>query len=134
MFTEYRQYLENYTQDKILVFLHNNADPDAVGAALAFIELSNTIRSDIDILVFADGVNQSSRNALSHYQINFPESVPDGKYLIVTLDTANSIQLGKYRAHVDNHEGDRAIIDHHSTRELADEATMSLLDTVLVSQ
>ncbi len=119
MLREYYNYITNSKKPQILVFLHNNADPDAIGSAFALKELSLMFNSDASILIFADGINQSATKAMQSYNLSTSKKITDinENDLIVILDTANIIQLGKYTEFVTGSLNKKMIIDHHTTKE-----------------
>lgn len=130
MIDGFKKYVSENENPNILIFLHSNADPDAVGAAFAFKELIINFNSSSNVFIFADGLNQSSKNALEDNSLTISTELPEimPSSLIVTVDTANMVQLGIYKDFVQKSGLERMIIDHHSTKELAEGTLYSLID------
>ncbi|MBO4302327.1 DHH family phosphoesterase [Methanosarcinaceae archaeon] len=96
---------------KILYLCHRNADPDAVGSAFA---LAEVFGGDIGL---SDGCNRVAQNMVDRIGISVIEMPDPSAYdLTVIVDTStraqlNDLPIGKY-----------AVIDHHSTTALLDDA------------
>ena len=96
---EFLSLLKTSKTSNICIFIHNNADPDAVGAAFSFKSLINNLQDGLDIKIYSDGVNQSALKAMNDLGLDLAQNDPQitETTVIVTLDTANFVQLGRYR-------------------------------------
>lgn len=131
MFKAFPQYLETKGIVNLVFILHNNADPDAVGAAFALAALARKFLPEINFEVFSDDINQSSKNAVKELGLKINQELP-GDYdnaLIVSVDTANIIQLGKYREWVETNSHPLMVVDHHDTEEFSERAILKMLDS-----
>ncbi|MCY3412554.1 MAG: DHH family phosphoesterase [Candidatus Heimdallarchaeota archaeon] len=131
MFSKIQKHLEFKTHPQILVFLHNNADPDAVGAAFAIREFLLFCNATSKIHILCDGINSTSKNALNEITFSIEDELPElsENVTIVTLDSANIIQLGKFSQWVNESKYQRIIIDHHFTDEITRESDIVILDS-----
>ena len=96
---------------KILYLCHRNADPDAVGSAFA---LAYVFGGDVGL---SDNCNRVAQNMVDRIGIGVVKNPDPSEYdLVVIVDTSTKAQLNdlpirKY-----------ALIDHHSTTALLDDA------------
>ncbi|MCE7734323.1 MAG: hypothetical protein GPJ54_05540 [Candidatus Heimdallarchaeota archaeon] len=129
-FDEFRLLIADVESPHLLIFLHNNADPDALGAGFGLAELSKKINPSLSYSIHADGLNQSSMNALRDLNLEIIDLIPElpDNVFIVFLDTANIIQLGKYKEWIDEAKYPKIVIDHHSTKEISNDATLCILE------
>ena len=117
-------------ENKNILFLcHHNADPDAVGAAVALKYLADVLNrwEDKTLKISADSISKLSRNVLEEIGEEI-EVVQYPKLLDVVffVDTSNLNQVK-----VDTEELKDSIlvvIDHHKRTELSDLCTLSILD------
>ena len=97
-------------EDNFLILLHSNADPDAVGSAVAlkeFLRLRNK-----KAMICCESANRMAKDLLKNLQETIDCNVGVQDSTIVILDTASSSQLGKC-AHFLEHTQDVVVIDHH---------------------
>ncbi|MCH8907070.1 MAG: DHH family phosphoesterase [Candidatus Heimdallarchaeota archaeon] len=106
----------------IHIFLHHNADPDALCSAYALKQLCLSINQSIEIKLFTDGLNVSSKRVVEEFNIqlekNVTQEVPG---LIMTVDTSNLSQLGKFQQSVVSSNTPLIYFDHHDTSEIEKE-------------
>lgn len=100
-------------QDHYIILLHQNADPDAIGSAIALKELLKS--QGKKVMIGAESLNNLSKNLLSHLGDFIVASPTDHKNLII-LDTSTPVQLGSFECMVKKAEV-LISIDHHETFE-----------------
>ncbi|ENN95972.1 hypothetical protein J422_05000 [Methanocaldococcus villosus KIN24-T80] len=112
--------IEEYLKrDSILFLCHHNADPDAIGSAVALKYLSKYLNPNANVRIVADSISKISKNILNEINekvdIELYPSLPETVFIV---DTASINQLK-----VDFEElkkRDVILIDHHKRTELAD--------------
>ena len=129
-FDEFRLLITDVESPHLLIFLHNNADPDALGAGFGLAELSQKVNPTLSYSIHSDGLNQSSMNAFHDLNLETTDLIPElpKNVFIVFLDTANIIQLGKYKEWINEAQYPKIVIDHHSTKEISNDALLSILE------
>ncbi|MCE7734682.1 MAG: hypothetical protein GPJ54_07390 [Candidatus Heimdallarchaeota archaeon] len=135
MYNKFRPYIESLNDEAIVyVFLHQNADPDALCSAVAIKDLILFMRSEITIKLFVDSLNVSAKRIAKTIEVEImydvPQIQPD---LIITVDTANFSQFNKFESFVKSSTVPKIVIDHHKKSELADFANLTIHDTELGS-
>ncbi len=117
-------------RSRIVLLLHHQADPDAIGAATALYEFFKN--KGKECIIIADGVNQSGKKMIEMLDIDvFDTYTAQNNDLIILLDIANRIQLGKF---IDIIPNDSLIsIDHHVTNEIRTFCKINILDTSIGS-
>ncbi|MFX1559629.1 MAG: bifunctional oligoribonuclease/PAP phosphatase NrnA [Promethearchaeota archaeon] len=100
-----------------LILGHQNADPDAVCAMIAFARLYMTLNPDGSPQLAADDVSRLSNQILHIFEpeieiLSTPESAHD---LLILLDTNSRFQLGESLQHIPDNPSKTIIIDHHET-------------------
>lgn len=135
MYTEFRSYIESLSNSpNIYIFLHHNADPDALCSAESVKELILYYRKESNIKLFVDNLNVSSKRISKELQIDIHQSIPDVQpELIITVDTANFSQLNKFEPFVKESQVTKIVIDHHKKSELTDLANLAIHDSELGS-
>ncbi len=94
--------LEILRRENKLIIIHESADPDALGSAIA---VSRIFGGDIDI---SGGINRIARKMLDLFQINSVQGPDFSEYgTIIVLDTASPTQLHRVPDRVS------LVIDHH---------------------
>lgn len=96
-------------EDEILILLHSNADPDAVGSAIAlkeFLKLRNKKAA-----ICCESTNRMSKYLLENLQENIDSTAQDTDTIII-LDTASPSQLGSCATYLE-HAHTVVVIDHH---------------------
>lgn len=110
------------------VITHRNADPDAVGAALAVRRLISSLGFKT-CLYSPEGLSSLSRDILASSGVSWaPEChAGEGYYLAVAVDSANKSQLGRA---LDMYESAsvRAVIDHHASGSIHESADIRLVE------
>lgn len=135
MYNKFRPFIESLKDNAIVyIFLHQNADPDALCSAVGIKELILYIRNEITINLFVDSLNVSSKRIANSLEVGLlydvPKTHPD---LIITVDTANFSQFNKFEYYVKSSTVPKIVIDHHKKSELADFANLIIHDTELGS-
>lgn len=135
MYSRFRSYIESLKDKAVVyIFLHQNADPDALCSAVGIKDLILYIRSEITINLFVDSLNVSSKRIAKSLEINISYNLPQTRAdLIITVDTANFSQFNKFESFVKSSTGPKIVIDHHKKSELADFADLTIHDTELGS-
>ncbi len=131
MFHEYKQFLVNLGKSCIHVFLHHNADPDAVCAAEAIGHMSSLLNPQIEYKIYTDGLNFSSKRIVTGNQITLMNNVPEthtSSDFIITVDTGNFSQLGKFESWVTQVNLPIIVFDHHENNDLVGNVNISIYD------
>ncbi|MBU7043284.1 MAG: DHH family phosphoesterase [Theionarchaea archaeon] len=97
-------------QDNFLILIHSNADPDAVGSAVALKEYLRLHHKTATIC--CEHANRMSKDLLKNLDEMIHCSVDGHVKNIIILDTASSSQLGSCASVLDNAEH-VVVIDHH---------------------
>ncbi len=104
-------------ENNFLILLHSNADPDAVGSAVALKEFLRL--QDKKALICCESANRMSKDLLEnlHETVeNEVEGVPEN---VIILDTATPGQLGNCAKLLEDARN-VAVIDHHTESSFAD--------------
>lgn len=136
MYQKFLDALKEYSDRDLYIILHHNADPDAICAAEALGKLfvsqfpsqTYTILSD-DINVSATRIQQEMKIAVEN---NLP-TVDQDTSVVITVDTANLSQLGKFADWYEARKPSLFVIDHHDTSELAESSIASIVETEAAS-
>ncbi|MDH5401261.1 MAG: DHH family phosphoesterase [Candidatus Heimdallarchaeota archaeon] len=118
MFQYYIDYLSKNNGIHIAILLHHNADPDAICSAIALSAFNNSLGKNITTSIYSDGINLVSKRILTSFNVNINQDniLDENTFgLIVTVDTANLSQLGKYVDWVEKSKLPVIMIDHHDT-------------------
>ncbi len=104
-----RQFLEG--SRRLLILCHSNADPDAIGGAIA---LRRSLQGR-DIAIRSDGMSRPAKMLIDA----LGEEIRSGDVgfepdSIIVLDTSNPELLGECKRFLDT-TGNLAVVDHHST-------------------
>lgn len=105
------------------VLCHQNADPDALGSAIALKELLENLNPQFNVEIFSDSINNIAFY-LKDYTITNVTTEPLGKNLdlLFIVDTNNLGQLGSMSPLVELAE-ETVIIDHHEPHSQTPEIT-----------
>ena len=120
----------------ILLLCHHNADPDAVGAALALSSLLQRIRPRLRIEVAAaEGPSRLSRCMLTAFSWDLTQDPQiEEADVIILLDTNTIQQLGDWAGRVEATKSPIVVVDHHASHpETELLATLSIADEVASS-
>jgi len=105
----------------VAIATHANADPDAVGCAVALREgVARAVGRDLQ-LIFPEGVSRTSRRIIerSGARLSYAEGGVEGLSGLILVDLASPGQLGAARAMLDELRGRVFLVDHHvPTRDL----------------
>lgn len=111
-------FLDNLTGN-VLVASHQNADPDALGAAQGISELLQKTTQIKDVRIFfPNGISKISSKINKNLKINFCTSIPNyenNAYIIV--DTGSLTQLNELGNIILNSNSIKIFIDHHCINE-----------------
>ncbi|MBU7032612.1 MAG: DHH family phosphoesterase [Theionarchaea archaeon] len=102
------EFLERH--DDFVILIHSNADPDAVGSAVAlkeFLRLRNKSAT-----ICCESANRMSKDLLQNLGEAVTCTVEGNAHNIIILDTASSSQLGNC-AKILDHANHVVVIDHH---------------------
>ena len=120
-------FLSRAPEKGVVVVVHRNADPDAVGAAVGVVEALGIYGSSSSI-VAPEGVSRASKRIVEELGVGdlFVKEVKPGlrPSMLVIVDTANPMQLSPYEWLLDE-AGEIVVIDHHregGLRDMADTA------------
>lgn len=96
-------------ESSFLILIHSNADPDAVGSAVALKEFLRLKKKQAEIC--CQNVNRMGKYLLRNLGESIAREVPGGTAVII-LDTASVSQLGTCAEYLDDAET-VVVIDHH---------------------
>ncbi|MBW6451933.1 MAG: DHH family phosphoesterase [DPANN group archaeon] len=114
-----------FKSEKGLIFVHHNADPDAVGSAIALARglAQGGLKCDI---VALDGLSKQSKAVLTKYPYPILETVESFPDLVFILDTSSYEQINN----IEIPETSKVVvIDHHTRGTIAKRADLKLIDT-----
>jgi nanoRNase/pAp phosphatase (c-di-AMP/oligoRNAs hydrolase) len=103
---------------KFVVFLcHHNADPDAIGAAVAFSSLLQRLRPRLRTeIAAAEGPSRLSRHLLTSFPVNLSQNPNiENADAIVLLDTNTIQQLDDWAERVKAAKSPIIVVDHHAS-------------------
>lgn len=107
-----------------LIIIHHNADPDAVGSAIALARGLAQSNLKCDIIAPA-GISRQSKKILEKFPYPILEKIDDYPKLIFILDTSSPEQLGN----IDLPENSKiVVIDHHTPGKLSQIAHLKIID------
>ena len=115
--------LQNHQKAQIIV--HHNADPDAIGSAIALaIALKH---QDMRVTVSAPlGISRQGRRVLDKYPFHIREETEKNPSLVFIVDSSSSEQIGKLTFRTNPKI---ILIDHHQRGNLAKDADFTFIDT-----
>lgn len=113
-----------FKHKKGLIIVHHNADPDAIGSAIALARGFN--QSNLKCEIFAPGgLSSQSKRLLEKYPYPITEKINRYPPLVFILDTSSPEQLNGAKIPT----GCKTIIiDHHRPGKLASMADMKIID------
>jgi len=122
--------------NNILFLCHHNADPDAIGSAIALKYLATTLnknKSEKNFIISANSVSKISKNILSelneHVEIIYYPKLLD---VICFVDTSslNQVMINKneLQKHLENNKNNTVIIDHHRKTDLAEICNLEIVN------
>ncbi|NOQ55456.1 MAG: hypothetical protein GQ477_01475 [Nanohaloarchaea archaeon] len=107
-----------------LIIVHHNADPDAIGSAIALARGFD--QSNLKCEIFAPGgLSSQSKRLLEKYPYPIAKKIKEYPKLVFILDTSSPEQLNGAKIPKDCKT---IIIDHHRPGKLADMADMKIID------
>lgn len=108
-----------YIQDRNLILVHHNADPDAVGSAQGLKEICEKTRpGSTTKIVLPEGPSRLSRKIIQDLDIDIAEGTSSESFdTIFILDTGSLNQLEQWKEYVLETEADIVVVDHHTYNE-----------------
>ena len=107
------------------IIMHHNADPDAVGSAVALALLLK--KQGLRVTVSAPlGISRQGRRVLEKFQFHVREEVEKSPSLVFIVDSSSSEQIGKLAFRT---KPKIILIDHHQRGNLAKDADFTFVDT-----
>ena len=113
-----------FTNKRALIMIHSNADPDALGSAIALARGLYQSGMHCEI-ISPQGISRQSKAILDKYPYPILTEVKNYPKLIFIIDTSSPEQLGNPDFPAD---AKIILIDHHSPGKLAQRATFSIID------
>lgn len=115
----------------VILLCHHNADPDAIGAALALSSLLQRIRPRLRIeIAAAEGPSRLSRRMLAAFSKSLTQdpSIEEAEAIIL-LDTNTIQQLGGWAERVEVSNSPIVVVDHHASHPETEQlATLTVAD------
>ncbi len=103
------------SSDSPLIMGHQNADPDAICAMIAFSRLYLALKPKGKPILMADDLSRLSNQVIAHFEL--PEIIledPQADFdAVILLDTNSVFQLGSSFQDIPSDPSRTAIIDHH---------------------
>ena len=128
MFNKFRDIIQDQN-GKIGIFLHHNADPDAVCSAESVGQLVSNINAKLGYKIFSDGINISAKRvAQAQNVVIYDNNDLEGIQLAISVDTGNASQLGKYESVFTDKKIPFIVIDHHASNEMKNLTLHSVYD------
>lgn len=128
MFTKFRDLIQGQT-GCVGIFLHHNADPDAVCSAESVGQLIRKINEKLEYKIYSDGVNVSAKRVAQAQDVLIHDDTDfEGVQLGISVDTGNASQLGKYEFMFTDKKIPFIVIDHHASNEMKDLTMHSVYD------
>ncbi|MCK4435601.1 DHH family phosphoesterase [Candidatus Bathyarchaeota archaeon] len=115
----------------VILLCHHNADPDAIGAALALSSLLQRIRPRLRIeIAAAEGPSRLSRRVLAAFSKSLTQNpLIEEADTIILLDTNTIQQLGDWAERVEAANSPIVVVDHHASHPETEQlATLSVAD------
>lgn len=101
------------SQQPVALVLHQSADPDAIGSAVALAALL-TSHGHKEPLLYAESLNRSAKNIADAFHISLAPSADLAKHsTIILIDLNNKEQLGNLADHFPKNDVVVFCIDHH---------------------
>ncbi len=105
------------------VSCHQNADPDALGSAIALKELLENLNPQVNVEIFADSINNPAYYLKNYTDTKVTiEPLEKNLDLLFIVDANNLVQLGSMSPLVELAE-ETVIIDHHEPHSQTPEIT-----------
>jgi phosphoesterase RecJ-like protein len=115
--------IKNSSKSFIGVLCHQNADPDTLGSAIALKELLESLKPQVNVVIFSDSINNLSSYLKDYTNSNVTtEFIEKNLDLLFIVDANNLVQLGSMSPLVELAE-ETVIIDHHEPHSQTPEIT-----------
>ncbi|MFH1126479.1 MAG: DHH family phosphoesterase [archaeon] len=116
---------ELHNHQKAQIIMHHNADPDAVGSAVAL--ALALMHMDIRVTVSAPlGISLQARQVLSKYPFHIRDETEKNPSIVFIVDSSSSEQIGELAFRTNPKI---VLIDHHQRGNIAKEADLTFIDT-----
>ncbi len=113
-----------FRNDEALIIIHHNADPDAVGSAIAIARGFSQSNMKCDIFA-PGGLSAQSKRLLAKYPYPILKKIEKYPSLVFILDTSSPEQIENI---VIPQSCKKILIDHHTPGKLSDIADMKIID------
>ena len=114
-----------FKSKEALIIVHHNADPDALGSAVALARGLSQGGMKCEI-VAPDGISRQSKAVLQKYPYPVSETISSYPDLVFVLDTSSYSQIGNISIPASSKV---VVIDHHARGAIAKRADMKLIDS-----
>jgi len=113
----------------VAILGHTSIDPDSIAAAFAVAFVVEQLQPTATIDVLVDGISPHTTKLLDFYQKDFLTETTKTYDLIIIVDVNVLVQLGKFKALVEQQEQKKVIIiDHHTPSELSEQIARAFID------
>lgn len=109
---ELLKFLNNFSQKKIVIIGHKNADPDAICSMYALSYFLKNLCKDAEISIIAEDVNKISEKIVSELNLIVESTLTFKPEIIILVDANNLVQIGKLKEHLPSNVP-IIVIDHH---------------------
>jgi len=115
--------IKSSSKSFIGVLCHQNADPDALGSAIALKDLLESLNSQVNVEIFSDSINNLAFYLKDYTNTNVVTELCEKNLdLLFIVDANNLVQLGSMSPLVEFAE-EKVIIDHHEPHSQTPEIT-----------
>lgn len=116
---------EVFGHEKAQIIVHHNADPDAIGSAVAF---ALALRhKGIRVTVSAPlGISRQARGVLEKYPVHVRDEIEKNPTIVFIMDSSSPEQIGELAFRT---KPKIVLIDHHQRGGLAKMADLTFIDT-----
>ena len=107
-----------YIGDRVVVLGHNNADPDAVGAAQGVRELVEKLKPNVIVeVVMPDDISRLSMNIIEELGLDIKENSSSQFDTVIVVDSSGLNQLGEWDQKINKNGRVTILIDHHTLED-----------------
>ena len=113
-----KSFIDKVKPKYILLLCHQNADPDALCSAFAFLRFLKRLKPNVKVdIACPEGMSKLSKALSNHLPIDIMSKEPRFKDadIIVMLDTNTVMQLGVWGEKVKKASSPVVVIDHHAS-------------------
>ncbi len=130
-FREIISFIQENDLTRIAVFIHQNADPDAIASAVGLKSLLETFIESVKIKIYSSSISTLTEKICSSYDISTYSELDINPEVIFMCDTNNILQLGENFSQLEvftKNQVPIVIIDHHFHNDFADNAKFAIID------